>query len=83
MPKLAHILAHLRDDTLAAKHFDAYRLKLFQRTRTQEATFAVSVALIPFALAFAGVWYAPILRHNVAPAPPHAKLTHHRGMRAL
>ncbi len=39
------------------------RLKLFQRTRTQEATFAVSVALIPFALAFAGVWYAPIMRH--------------------
>ena len=43
------------------------RLKLFQRTRTQEATFAVSVALIPFALAFAGVWYAPILRHYPFP----------------
>ncbi len=39
------------------------RLKLFQRTRTQEATFAVSVALLPFALALAGVWYAPVLRH--------------------
>lgn len=40
------------------------RLKLFQRTRTQEATFAVAVALVPFALALAGVWYAPVLRHH-------------------
>ncbi len=39
------------------------RLKLFQRTRTQEATFAVAVALVPFAFALAGVWYAPVLRH--------------------
>jgi len=40
------------------------RLKLFQRTRTQEATFAVAVAILPFALALAGVWYAPVLRHH-------------------
>jgi hypothetical protein len=43
------------------------RLKLFQRTRTQEATFAVAVALVPFALALAGVWYAPFLRDHPFP----------------
>lgn len=38
-------------------------LKLFERTRTQEATFAVAVALIPFALALFGVWQLPVMRH--------------------
>jgi hypothetical protein len=38
-------------------------LKLFERTRTQEATFAVAVALLPFALALLGVWKLPVLRH--------------------
>jgi len=39
------------------------RLKIFQRTRTQEATFSVAVALIPFALALFGVWHLPLMRH--------------------
>jgi hypothetical protein len=38
-------------------------LKLFERTRTQEATFAVAVALIPFAIALFGVWQLPVMRH--------------------
>ena len=38
-------------------------LKLFERTRTQEATFAVTVALLPFALALFGVWNLPVMRH--------------------
>jgi hypothetical protein len=38
-------------------------LKLFERTRTQEATFAVAVALLPFAAALFGVWRLPIMRH--------------------
>jgi len=38
-------------------------LKLFERTRTQEATFAVAVALLPFAAALFGVWNLPIMRH--------------------
>ena len=38
------------------------RLKLFQRTRTQEATFAVTVALLPFAIALISVWYVPLTR---------------------
>lgn len=37
-------------------------LKLFERTRTQEATFAVAVAVLPFALALAGVWFVPGMR---------------------
>jgi hypothetical protein len=37
-------------------------LKLFERTRTQEATFAVAVALLPFALALFGVWYLPLMK---------------------
>jgi hypothetical protein len=37
-------------------------LKLFERTRTQEATFAVAVALLPFALALFGAWYLPVMR---------------------
>lgn len=40
------------------------RLKLFQRTRTQEATFSVAVALLPFAFAFYGTWHMPIMRHE-------------------
>jgi hypothetical protein len=40
------------------------RLKLFQRTRTQEATFAVAVALLPFLLTLFGVWNLPVLRHH-------------------
>ncbi|MFC5864387.1 hypothetical protein ACFPT7_18925 [Acidicapsa dinghuensis] len=40
------------------------RLKLFQRTRTQEATFSVAVALLPFALALYGTWYLPVMRHQ-------------------
>lgn len=47
-----------------ATSFSSVRLKAFQRTRTQEATFAVAVALLPFALTLAGVWYLPILRHH-------------------
>jgi len=38
-------------------------LKLFERTRTQEATFAVAVALMPFAVALFGVWNLPVMRH--------------------
>jgi hypothetical protein len=38
-------------------------LKLFERTRTQEATFAVAVALLPFAAALFGVWNMPVMRH--------------------
>ena len=38
-------------------------LKLFERTRTQEATFAVAVALLPFAIALFGVWNLPVMRH--------------------
>ena len=38
-------------------------LKLFERTRTQEATFAVAVALLPFAAALFGVWNLPVMRH--------------------
>jgi hypothetical protein len=38
-------------------------LKLFERTRTQEATFAVTVALLPFAIALFGVWNLPVMRH--------------------
>lgn len=40
------------------------RLKLFQRTRTQEATFSVAVALLPFAFALYGTWRLPIMRHE-------------------
>lgn len=40
------------------------RLKLFQRTSTQEATFSVAVALLPFALALFGVWHLPVMRHQ-------------------
>jgi hypothetical protein len=37
-------------------------LKLFERTRTQEATFAVAVALLPFAFALFGSWYLPVMK---------------------
>jgi hypothetical protein len=43
------------------------RLKLFQRTRTQEATFSVAVALLPFLFALAGTWYLPLMRHQPFP----------------
>jgi len=43
------------------------RLKLFQRTRTQEATFSVAVALLPFVMALAGTWYLPVMRHYPFP----------------
>jgi len=43
------------------------RLKLFQRTRTQEATFAVAVAILPFAIALLGVWYVPGLQQYPFP----------------
>ena len=46
-----------------ATSFSTVKLKSFQRTRTQEATFAVSVALLPFALAMVEVWYMPVARH--------------------
>jgi hypothetical protein len=39
------------------------KLKLFQRTRTQEATFAVAVAILPFIFTMVGVWYFPVMRH--------------------
>jgi len=42
-------------------------LKLFERTRTQEATFAVAVALLPFFLALFCVWFLPITRHYPFP----------------
>jgi hypothetical protein len=42
-------------------------LKLFERTRTQEATFAVAVALLPFAIALFGVWNLPVMRHYPFP----------------
>jgi hypothetical protein len=40
------------------------RLKLFQRTRTQEATFSVAVALVPFALALCATWHIDPMRHH-------------------
>ena len=42
-------------------------LKLFERTRTQEATFAVAVALIPFFFALFCVWNLPVSRHYPFP----------------
>jgi hypothetical protein len=42
-------------------------LKLFERTRTQEATFSVAVALLPFAIALFGVWYLPVMKHYPFP----------------
>lgn len=39
------------------------QLKLFERTRTQEATFAVVVAILPFVLTLFGTWHLPLLRH--------------------
>jgi hypothetical protein len=42
-------------------------LKLFERTRTQEATFSVAVALLPFAVALLGVWYLPVMKHYPFP----------------
>jgi hypothetical protein len=50
-----------------ATSFSPVKLKSFQRTRTQEATFAVSVALVPFFLALIGVWYLPVVRHQPFP----------------
>ena len=44
-------------------------LKLFERTRTQEATFAVAVALVPFVLALLCVWFVPVTRHYPFPVP--------------
>jgi hypothetical protein len=45
-------------------------LRLFERTRTQEATFAVQVALLPFFLALLGVWFLPLLRQYPFPIEP-------------
>jgi len=42
-------------------------LKLFERTRTQQATFAVTVAILPFAIALFGVWNLPVMRHYPFP----------------
>jgi hypothetical protein len=42
-------------------------LKLFERTRTQEATFAVTVAIIPFVATLYGVWHVPVVRHDPFP----------------
>ncbi len=39
-------------------------LKLFERTRTQEATFAVGVALLPFLMAVYAVWHLPVAMHS-------------------
>ncbi|WP_263355798.1 hypothetical protein [Acidicapsa ligni] len=47
-----------------ATSFSSVKLKSFQRTRSQEATFAVAVALLPFAFALAGVWFFPVMRHH-------------------
>ena len=38
------------------------KLRLFQLTRTQEATFGVAVSLLPFLLALLAVWHAPLAR---------------------
>lgn len=38
------------------------KLRLFQLTRTQEATFGVAVSLLPFALALLAVWHGPVAR---------------------
>jgi hypothetical protein len=40
------------------------RLKIFQRTRSQEAAFAVAVSILPFAVALFGVWEMPVMRHH-------------------
>jgi hypothetical protein len=50
-----------------ATSFSSVKLKSFQRTRTQEATFAVAVALLPFAIALVGAWYLPVMRHQPFP----------------
>jgi hypothetical protein len=47
------------------------QLRLFERTRTQEATFAVQVALLPFFIALLGVWYLPGM--NQYPFPVEAQ----------
>ena len=52
-----------------ATSFSSVKLKSFQRTRTQEATFAVSVAIFPFVAALFGVWFLPVMRHQ--PFPIH------------
>ena len=38
-------------------------LKLFERTRTKEATLAVADAQLTFAIALFGVWNMPVMRH--------------------
>src|SRR5476649_1168488 len=43
------------------------KLRLFQLTRTQEATFGVAVSLLPFALAWLAVWHAPVARNYPFP----------------
>ena len=43
------------------------QLRLFERTRTQEATFAVQVALLPFFLALLGVWFLPGMKQYPFP----------------
>jgi hypothetical protein len=45
------------------------RLRLFQLTRTQEATFGVAVSLLPFVLALVLVWHAPVARSYPFPQP--------------
>jgi hypothetical protein len=44
--------------------FSTVKLKSFQRTRTQEATFAAAVALLPFFLAYFGVRIVPVMRDH-------------------
>ena len=61
-------------------------LKIFERTRTQEATFAVAVALIPFFLTLFGVWHLPIVRHHpfrVAEGTPKALRQDYRRVASL
>jgi hypothetical protein len=47
-----------------ATSFSSVKLKSFERTRTQEATFAVTVALLPFFLASLGVRLVPPMQHH-------------------
>jgi len=49
--------------------FSKVKLKSFQRTRTQEATFATSVALAPFLVAFFGVRFVPWMQEHPIAVP--------------
>jgi hypothetical protein len=58
-------------------------LKLFERTRTQEATFAVAVAILPFAFTLVGVWHLPVVRHDPFPVAEGTAAQLHQDYRRI